>query len=163
MAKKKARPRRPQPTPMPQAAPLTESERGVQAFSRNDYDAAITAWTGVLRAQASLSVASALAEAHFRRACTNLRKSPAQALADLKAATGLLPDDAIYNYHLGLAYHRLGDLKRAIEYYRHSLRNDPVNYHRTAYHLCLTLAQSGKDAAADAAWELLSPEQQTLL
>src|SRR5579864_9188526 len=108
MAKKKAR--RPQPTPMPLAAPLTESERGLQAFSRHDYDAAITAWTGVLRAQASLSVAAALAEAHFRRACTNLRKSPAQALADLKAAIGLLPDDAIYNYHLGLAYHRLGDL-----------------------------------------------------
>ncbi len=159
MAKKKAR--RSQSPAKPKAAPLTEIERGAQAFARNDYDAAINTWTGALRTEASLPVTTALAEAHFRRACKS--KSPAQALADLKAASSLRPDDAIYLYHLGLAYHRLGDLRNAIESYRQSLRSDPVNYQRTAFHLCLALAESGSDPAADSAWELLSTDQRDQL
>src|SRR5258708_287365 len=129
MAKKKSH--RPQLVPKAQAAPLTETERGRQAFIRNDYDTAITAWTGVLRTKALLSVALALAEAHFRRACTAQRKSPAQALADLKAASDLLPDDAVYRYHLGLAHHRLGDLNAPLHCYRQSFPHNPSNYHPT--------------------------------
>src|SRR2546429_390265 len=113
MSKKKVR--RSQPPSGPQAARLTESERGLQALTRGDYDTAISAWTAVWGARASLLVSSALAEAHFRRACKNLRKAPAQALVDLKAATSDKPDDAIYLYHLGLQYHRLGNLPNAIK------------------------------------------------
>jgi tetratricopeptide (TPR) repeat protein len=161
MAKKKTR--RPQPASRPQPAPLTDSERGEQAFARNDYDSAISAWSGVLRARASIPVSTALAEAHFRRACKNLRKAPAQALVDLKTASNLRPDDAVYLYHLGLQYHRLGDLPNAIKAYRQSLRNDPVNYQRTAFQLCLAVAESGRDPTADSSWELLGPEQQNQL
>src|SRR5437879_4642869 len=105
MAKKKARPRRPQPTPMPQAAPLTESERGVQAFTRNDYDTAITAWTGVLRAQASLSGASALAQAHYclgTSAC--LRRQTIEALGHWLSALNAGFDSPTVRHNLVTAY-----------------------------------------------------------
>jgi tetratricopeptide (TPR) repeat protein len=161
MAKKKVH--RSPPAPRLQATRLSDSERGSQAFARGDYDSAISAWTKDLQSSASLPVSSALAEAHFRRACKNLRKRAAQALADLKAANTARPDDAIYLYHLGLLYHRLGDLKNAVKFYRQSLRNDPVNFRRTAFHMCLALAESGSDPTADSAWELLSADQQNQL
>ena len=97
--------------PAPATAPVT-SDRGLDAFARNDFDTAIRIWTGTLRTRASIAMSSALAEAHFRRACKNMGKAPAQALADLKASSSLCPADPIYLYHLGLAHHRLGDYSR---------------------------------------------------
>lgn len=53
-----------------------------------------------------------LVEAYFRRAVAP--KTPLeQQRKDLQRATELQPDDALYYYHLGLTYHRSGDLDAA--------------------------------------------------
>ena len=161
MVKKKTR--RISSSVKPQIAPPSERERGAQAFAKTDYDSAITAWMTALRHSPSAAIASALAEAHFRRACKTLRKSLPQALDDLKAACALAPEDPVYLYHRALTHHRLGDLPAALESYRESLRHDPFQYGRTAFHLCLALAESGRDPTADSTWELLTPEQKKLL
>jgi tetratricopeptide (TPR) repeat protein len=150
--RKRSQPARSQPTR------LNERQQGTVAFERKDYDGAISAWTGALRAQPSLAVAQALAEAYFRRACSS--KIPARGLHDLQAACNLVPEDPVYLYHRGLAQHRLGNLPAAIADYRESLKRDPYNYARIAYTLCLALAESGGSPSSDPAWELLTPEQQ---
>ncbi len=157
MAKKKDRY---SSAPVPRTAPLTDRERGMQAFGRGDYSAAIMAWTKVLRAEPSEAVERALAEAHFRHACQNLRG--ASALEDLQTAVDLLPDDPLYRYHLGLAYQRQGDSARAISTYREALHHDPY-YARAAYPLCLALAEQGDNPADDPAWDLLTPAQRDRL
>lgn len=156
MAKRKTR------QPSAASVPLNERERGQQAFARSDFTGAIAAWTKVAREENSAAVERALAEAHFRRACQHPRTVTPQMLDDLKTAAELVLDDALYAYHLGLAYHRQGDRTRAIECYRSALQRDA--YHaRAAYMLCLALAETGGDPKADAAWSLLTPAQQEQL
>ena len=142
---------------------VSERERGLQAFDKGDFDSAIAAWISALRAKASSTVEAALAEAYFRRACLNRQRAPDIVLADLQAARDLVPDDAQYNYHIGLAQHRMGNLKAAIAAYRDSLQHDPYSYDRPAYALCLALLEMGKDPATDPVWELLTKEQRARL
>jgi tetratricopeptide (TPR) repeat protein len=142
---------------------ISERERGLQAFNKGDFDTAIAAWISALRAKPSSAVEAALAEAYFRRACLNRQRAPDVVLADLQAARDLVPDDAQYNYHIGLAQHRMGNLKAAIAAYRDSLQHDPYSYDRPAYALCLALLEMGQDPAADPVWELLSKEQRARL
>ena len=54
---------------------------------------------------------AALAEAHFRRALA-ARDDPAR-LNELQKAVELLPTEARFWYHLGLAHHRLSELDEA--------------------------------------------------
>jgi tetratricopeptide (TPR) repeat protein len=142
---------------------VNERERGLQAFDKGDFDTAIAAWISALRAKPSSAVEAALAEAYFRRACLNRQRAPDVVLADLQAARDLVPDDAQYNYHIGLAQHRMGNLKAAIAAYRDSLQHDPYSYDRPAYALCLALLEMGKDPATDPVWELLTKEQRARL
>jgi tetratricopeptide (TPR) repeat protein len=140
-----------------------ERTRGMQAFQRGDYGAAISAWEILYRRAPGEPLARALAEAHFRRACLNSRRLPAQALEDLRLAVELVPDDARYLYHRGLALHRQNNHTEAIAAYRESLRCDPQHYTQTAYTLALALAESGGDPSADESWELLTTAQRQRL
>ena len=155
MSKKNPRPDKTRDRP---PAPINDRERGSQAFARGDYSAAIAAWTKAAQSESSEAVERALAEAHFRRACQSFRNSPAQALEDFQTAADLVPEDAQYAYHVGLAYQRQGDLQRAMGGCREALRRDPY-YTRAAYVLCLALAQTGSDPTYDPAWNLLTPVQ----
>lgn len=158
MAKRKNR--RAQSHAQPQTAPpRSDLQRGVRAFEQGDYGGAVAAFGAAFRRAPTEPLARALAEAHFRRACQTWRKMPAQALEDIKSAVSLAPDDARYLYHRGLMYHRAGQYFDAVRAYRDSLRRDPINYARSAYMLCLALAEMGTDPAADHAWELLTAEQ----
>lgn len=152
MAKKKS-------TVSPSSPRPSERERGMAAFRRGDYQGAILAWTPLLRRETEQGgLRRALAEAHFRRACTNPRAE--SALEDLKSANEMIPGDPIYLYHLGVCYHRRGELKEALKAYRESIRLDPQHYARTAYLLCLAVAESGGDPRYEDTWDLLTPEQQ---
>ncbi|MCC7448935.1 MAG: tetratricopeptide repeat protein [Anaerolineae bacterium] len=142
---------------------ITEYQRGWQAFTSGDYDAAIAAWTKALHTKPSETTAQALAEAYFRRACLNRKRAPGVMLDDLQAARRLAPDDARYSYHIGLMQHRQGNLPEAITAYRDSLQLEARQYDRPAYHLCLALAEAGQDPTSDPAWELLTPDQQSRL
>ncbi len=142
---------------------VNEYQRGLQAFTKGDFDSAIAAWTKALQSKPSESIGGALAEAYFRRACLNRKRTPNTILDDLQSARQLAPDDARYSYHIGLTQHRQGNLPEAIAAYRESLRLESQQYDRPAYHLCLALAASGQDPAADPAWELLTPDQQSRL
>ncbi|MBE7514877.1 MAG: tetratricopeptide repeat protein [Anaerolineales bacterium] len=158
MAKKKTRPENP-PRPLLR---LTDRERGVAAFERGDYEGAIQAWSAQARREPpDEALRRALAEAHFRRACSNLRAE--SALNDIQTANTYYPGDPLYLYHLGLAHHRGGQLKAAISAYRESIGLDPRHYARTAAMLCLAVAETGGDPAREDTWELLTPEQQNRL
>jgi len=142
---------------------ISEYQRGLQAFTSGDYDAAIASWAKALQAKPSESTGQALAEAYFRRACASRKRASNTILDDLQAARRLAPEDARYSYHIGLMQHRQGNLPEAIAAYRESLRLEARQYDRPAYHLCLALAESGQDPGHDPAWELLTPEQQSRL
>jgi tetratricopeptide (TPR) repeat protein len=161
MGKKKER--RTPPAPAMPPTRLNSREQGMQAFNRGDYNGAILAWTNALRAAPSGVIERALAEAYFRRACLNWRKASEQVLSDLQNACDLLPGDAVYVYYRGLAHHRQGDTLEAVRLYRESVKLDPYTYARTAYMLCLALAESGDDPGADPVWELLTPAQRSRL
>src|SRR5947209_51 len=85
-------------------APASPREQGLKAFRQASYSEAIRLWS-LEDAPNQPGVRAALAEAYFRRAFT-LGHPPALVLADLQRATELLPGEARYWYHLGLALHR---------------------------------------------------------
>jgi tetratricopeptide (TPR) repeat protein len=117
-------------------APQAELRRGLAAFQRGDYAEAIQAWKQARRAGAGTDVDRALAEALFRRALgTSNEGRRAQELED---AVALAPDHAIYRFHLGLTYHRQGQLRRAVSAYEaaHQLAPAEGRYRR---HLALAL------------------------
>ena len=95
------------------AAPDPESEarRGLAAFERGDYGEAIQSWGRARSARPSPALDRALAEAHFRR---GLSANPIRRVPELQEAVALVPDRAVYHYHLGLAYHRQGQFRRAL-------------------------------------------------
>lgn len=105
----------------PPAALSDPRQIGLRAFHANRFGEAILAW-GPLAVR-DAEVRGALAEAHFRRA---LSGAPADtALADLRRAVELAPEEPRYHYHLGRQLHLLGDLPAAIERYRAVLQRDP--------------------------------------
>jgi Flp pilus assembly protein TadD len=81
-------------------------ERGWEAFHAARFGDAIKFWEHAARHNPA--VTPALAEAHFRRALASTTP-PDQQMLDLQRATALVPNDARYYYHLGLAHHRRGD------------------------------------------------------
>lgn len=104
-------------------APEAELRRGLAAFQRGDYDEAVQAWRQARRAAPNDSLCLALAEAHFRRALATT--NAARRAQDLQEATALALDRPMYHFHLGLAYHRQGQLHRAAASYEVALRLAP--------------------------------------
>lgn len=96
-------------------------QQGLLALEAGRYEQAIAAWTGLARHDPAVAVA--LAEAHLRRART-LPAGDAQ-VREIQQALRLAPDQQRYQYALGLALHRAGNLSGAIERYRAVLDSDP--------------------------------------
>lgn len=96
--------------------------QGLRAFNSGNYSQAISAWSEL--AQPDPRVVKALAEAYVRRSRTH--STEAGRVADLQKALELAPDELRYEYQLGLALHRAGELSGAIERYRSVLARDPV-------------------------------------
>ena len=137
------------PSPVVTADPASEVRRGLSAFERGEYGVAIQAWTQARRAGAPEAVDRAIAEAHFRRALA--APSDGRRAQELHEAVALAPDHAVYQYHLALAYHRQGQVRRAIEAYEAACRLDPAN---DRYRRHLTLARCS-DPGAEAQPEAL--------
>ncbi|MGI8554064.1 MAG: tetratricopeptide repeat protein [Dehalococcoidia bacterium] len=97
------------------------------------------------------AAALALAEAHFRRAM--LATNEARRAQDLQEAVALVPDRAIYHFHLGLAYHRQGQLRRARKSYEIAHRLAPSD---GRFQRHLLLASLALPAATSRVRELLA-------
>jgi len=87
---------------------------GLKAFYANNYAEAIQRWTELESDDAA--VRAAIAEAHFRRALGTRLTLP-EAVADLRHAIGLFPDEARFWYQLGLMLHRSDLLEEARQAY----------------------------------------------
>ncbi|MDX1521178.1 MAG: tetratricopeptide repeat protein [Anaerolineae bacterium] len=135
------------------------TRRGLTAFNQANYDAAIADWEQAQhKKDAPPKLNAALAEAYFRRAVV----SPNAGLSDLKQAVRLRLDVPRYQYHLGLAHHRLGDLDQAEPIYRNLLAASPP-YERAAQPLAQLLIDKGTPLAKDGVWERLAPPVRTQL
>jgi tetratricopeptide (TPR) repeat protein len=97
-------------------------ERGWDAFNAARFGEAIKMWERAARHHPT--VIPALAETYFRRALAPTT-TPEQQLLDLQRATALVPNDARYYYHLGLAHHRRGDLATALTAYEIAAAANP--------------------------------------
>jgi tetratricopeptide (TPR) repeat protein len=134
-------------------------QQGYQALQKADYAGAIKAWDRARgKPNAPLTLAAALAEAHFRRALSQ----PSPDLSDLIQATNLQPADQRYRYHLALAYHRQGALAEAEPLYRQLLAETPP-FTRAAAPLAQLLLEQNRAATKDPAWQYLSPAECTQL
>ena len=116
------------------APPESELQRGLAAFQRGDYGEAIRAWKQARRAGTPGAVDLVLAEAHFRYAMATTNE--ARRAQELHEAAALAPDRAVYHFHLALAYHRQGQLRRAIAAYETAHRLAPGD-DRVRRHLAL--------------------------
>lgn len=123
--------------------PEVETRRGLVAFESGEYGAAIQAWTQARRAGAAEAVDRALAEAHFRRALG--ASSDGRRVQELQEAVALAPDHAVYQHHLGLAYHRQGQTGRAIVAYETACRLDPANPRYRRHLLLARLSDRGAE------------------
>ncbi|MCW3099313.1 MAG: hypothetical protein JWL77_4931 [Chthonomonadaceae bacterium] len=95
----------------PAPRPTGPQSLGLKAFHVGNYGEAIRLWSG-LDSGAEPPVRAAIAEAHFRRALAT-RVSVSEAVADLRAAVDLLPEEARFWYQLGLILHRSDRLEEA--------------------------------------------------
>ena len=128
----------------PSAALTDPRQIGLRAFYANRFGEAIQFWSKL--AERDVEVRAALAEAHFRRA---LGSAPSDlALADLRRAVELAPDEPRYRYHLGRYLHRRDDRAAAIEQYTMVLKRDPS---WTAAAQLLALATLEQDSRTDLA------------
>lgn len=127
-------------------SPEVVLRRGFAAFQTGDYTTAIQHWEQARRSWPSAAGAiRALAEAYFRRALATT--NPSRRVQDLHAAVALVPGRAIYQFHLGLAYQRQGQLRRALPAFEAAHRLAPDD-DRCRYQLALALladpAQAGR-------------------
>lgn len=106
----------------PAQTPPDLRQQGLRALEAGRYEQAIAAWSGLARHDPA--VAAALAEAHLRRART-LPDGDDQ-IREIEQALRLAPEQPRYQYALGLALHRAGNLAGAIERYRAVLAHDSV-------------------------------------
>src|SRR2546423_3003153 len=119
MSKHKRRDRKGRQAP-PRVPVADQRQMGLQALQAGRFDNAIATWSGL--EQRDARVVAALAEAYFRRALT--RPTSQEQVADLQRAVALAPAELRYQYHLGLALHRAGDLGTAVQRYRTVLQHD---------------------------------------
>lgn len=119
--------------------------KGQTHFQQGDYAAAVKAWRTAMKANAEPHLARKLAEAHFRYALSLDRERQLTGIiSELHQAIQRAPHVAIYHYHLGLAYHRKGQHKRAILAYEQALKLDPDNQ-RFQKHLEFARVESGQE------------------
>ncbi len=143
-------------------AAQTWYHQGLHAFKRGTYEPAIASWQKVLGDKSytpNAALEAALAEANFRAGQRLLWENPDAALTHLISAATLQKQDALYAYHVGLAYQRQKQFAEAIQWLETALSHDP-KFGRAAYILAIALTYSGKDPAKYAAWNLLTPAQQ---
>ncbi|HID57501.1 TPA: hypothetical protein EYP37_13280, partial [Candidatus Poribacteria bacterium] len=96
-------------------APLSPFEtsfykEGVKHFEMGEYVKAISSWNKIPGAKGIKRLAHLIAEAYFRKALSTYKSESAnmaQIISDLHNAVRYLPECPIYNYHLGLAYHKI--------------------------------------------------------
>lgn len=93
------------------------------AFQRGEHGEAIQAWKAARRAGAGAALDRALAEAHFRRALT--ANGEGRRAQELQEAVTLAPERHVYHFHLGLSFHRQGQLRRARAAYEAAQRLAP--------------------------------------
>ncbi len=120
-------------------------QQGQIYFQQRDYAAAVKAWRAAMKVNAEPGLASKLAEAHFRYALSlDRERQLTTVISELHQAIQRAPHVAIYHYHLGLAYHRKGQYKRAIPAYERALKLDPDNQ-RFQKHLEFARVESGRE------------------
>jgi len=139
---KRKRPARGDRQRQPHTRPTDQRQLGLQSFRAGRLDEATTIWSSL--AQRDTRLEAALAEAYFRRAL--MHPAGQDQVADLQRATALAPDDLRYQYHLGLALHRVGDLPLAVERYRTVLAHDDE---WPGAGMMLALAALERDAESD--------------
>jgi tetratricopeptide (TPR) repeat protein len=139
-------------TALSRASPEEEVRWGLSAFERGDYEEAIQAWQRARRAGASTAIDRALAEAYFRGALHDSHL--ARRTRHLHEAVVLAPGNSTYLFHLGLAYHRQGQPRRAADAFEAAHRLAPAD-DRVRRHLVLALLADSDPAAAERARELL--------
>src|SRR4051812_28889086 len=105
------------------AAPEESARRGFDAFERGEFGPAIQFWSQARQAGGPEGLDQARAEALFRRALA--ATTDGRRAQELREAVALAPDRAIFQYHLGLALHRQGQLRPAIQAYETACRLDP--------------------------------------
>ena len=138
-------------------------QKGQIHFQQGDYAAAVKAWRAALKVNAEPHFAGKLAEAHFRYALSlDRERRLTGVISELHQAIQRAPHVAIYHYHLGLAYHRRGQHKRAISAYEQALKLDPDNQ-RFQKHLEFARVESGQETQEPLAQilQLLQQEQYT--
>lgn len=119
-------------------------QKGQIHFQQRDYAAAVKAWRAAMKVNAEPHLARKLAEAHFRYALSlDHERQLTGIISELHQAIQRAPNVAIYHYHLGLAYHRRGQHKRAILAYEQALKLDPDNQ-RFQKHLEFARAELGQ-------------------
>ena len=146
-----------------QGRKVNHYQKGQIHFQQRDYAAAVKAWRAAMKANAEPHLAEKLAEAHFRYALSLDRERQLTGIiSELHQAIQRAPHVAIYHYHLGLAYHRKDQRKRAISAYEQALKLDPDNQ-RFQKHLEFARAELGQETQEPLAQtlQLLQQEQYT--
>ena len=124
---------------------INHYQKGQIHFQQKDYAAAVKAWRAAMKVNAEPDLATKLAEAHFRYALSlNRERQLTTVISELHQAIQRASHVAIYHYHLGLAYHRRDQHKRAIPAYEQALKLDPDNQ-RFYKHLELARAELGQE------------------
>ena len=127
------------------SSPLETSfyREGVEYFERGEYTKAISSWNRIPGGKGIKQLARLIAEAYFRRALSTYESESAkmaQIISDLHNAVRYMPECPIYNFHLGLAYHKMDRLDKAVEWYRRAVGLNPEN-ERFRRHLAAVVAQ----------------------
>ncbi|MEW6081149.1 MAG: tetratricopeptide repeat protein [Bacillota bacterium] len=104
---------------------------------KGDFKEALSLWRRSDPEARLEEVRSFMAEACFRMAQVQRLQGRYQAaMSYLTEASSLWPSRASYPYHLGLEFHRSGNLKRAEAEYQRVLALEP-NHDRALFHLAL--------------------------
>jgi YD repeat-containing protein len=140
----------------------SDLQRAKLACRRGNYDKAILILQSGKDKIDQAQKDSALAELYFQRAHRHDATQPEQALQDFEKAARHQADDALYAYHVGLAYHRREQPGSAIEWYRKSLERD-ATFERAYFPLAIALHEHGDPVHEDDIWQKITDEQKTYL
>ncbi len=140
----------------------SDLQRARLAYKQSNYDKAILILQSGTDQIDQTQKENALAELYFRRAHRHDTAQPEQALQDFEKAADLQTDDAVYAYHVGLAYHRREQPGDAIEWYRKSLECD-ATFERAYFPLAIALYENGDPVQEDDVWQKITDEQKAYL
>ncbi len=138
---------------------LTLRNNGKRFFQQGNYNQAIDTWERARQKEPQQIPSAALAEAYFRRGL----KNQATRASDLEKAVALQPQDATYQYHLALLYHRQGKLSEAVSAYERVQKASSTWQKRVAYPLALAYQQRGQNVQKLPIWSDLSGDEQAML